>query len=244
VPGDGAVAAGTIDPAGATTVELVASTPTVAFRPSLVDGRPVSARVRLRNVTRRPLVLTIAPEQRTRSGVTVSASPGGRTLRAGAEVDVRLTAEIRNRPRAPGALTGVLRIRIRAGGVLRVPWAIAFPATDRPLLDGVRLSAARFAPSDVRPVVLSLVAGRVDGSIERPQLLPLETLTIDLYRGRRNLGRLVDMRDVLPGRYAFGLTGRGPRGARLASAAYELAIVATPVGGGVSEEQRVSFRIR
>jgi hypothetical protein len=125
-----------------------------------------------------------------------------------------------------------------------VPWAIAFPATDRPLLDGVRLSAARFAPSDVRPVVLSLVAGRVDGSIERPQLLPLETLTIDLYRGRRNLGRLVDMRDVLPGRYAFGLTGRGPRGARLASAAYELAIVATPVGGGVSEEQRVSFRIR
>jgi minor extracellular serine protease Vpr len=239
-----AVAAGTIDPGGATTVELVADTPTVAFGSSFVDGKPVTARVRLRNVTRRPLVLSIAPEQRARSGVTVTARPAKRTLRAGAELDVRLTAKLGKRPQPPTALTGVLRVRIRAGGVLRIPWAISVPVADQPLVDGLRLSAARFAPSDAQPAVLSLVAGRVDGSTERPQLLPLETLTISLFRGRRDLGRLVNMRDVLPGRYAFGITGRGPRGARLAAARYELSIVATPVGGGAAEEQRISFTIR
>ncbi len=244
VRGLSGVAAGAIDPARATTVELVADSPTVPLGVSLPGRKRVQGTVTLRNVSRRSLSLTVVSGAKTRAGVTVRAAPAKRTLRPGRSVTVRLAATIAARPSAPGVLTGTLRVRIRAGGALRVPWAIAVPVTGRPLLDGIRLSTASFAPSDARPAVLSLVAGRVDGSIDRPQLLPLETLTIDLYRGRRNLGRLVHLRDVLPGRYAFGITGRGPRGARLAPAAYELAIVATPVSGGAPEEKRLPFRIR
>ena len=238
------VVAGAGDPARAATVELVADPPTVSFGSSVPGESELRGTVTLRNVSRRPLGLTVVSGTRTRAGVTVTATPSARVLRPGRTVTLRLTAQLAARPKAPGALVGTLRVRARAGATLRVPWAIAVPVTGQPLLDGIRLSVAAFAPSDARPAVLSLVAGRVDGSVDRPQLLPLDTLTIDLYRGRRNLGRLVHLREVLPGRYAFGITGRGPRGARLAPAAYELAIVATPVGGGPREEQRVPFRIR
>jgi hypothetical protein len=54
---------------------------------------------------------------------------------------------------------------------------------------------------------------------------------------------LARLRDVLPGRYAFGLTGRGPRGASLARGAYTLRIVALPPDGP-AEAEVVGFRIR
>ena len=79
---------------------------------------------------------------------------------------------------------------------------------------------------------------------ERPQLLPLELLDVELYRGRRRIGQLARLRDVLPGRYAFGLTGRGPRGARLPPGAYVAPRVGTPVGGGPPTSVDVAFRLR
>jgi hypothetical protein len=92
--------------------------------------------------------------------------------------------------------------------------------------------------------VLSFVAGRVDGTAERPQLLPLERLEIDLVRGERRLGTLARLRNVLPGRYAFGLTGRSPAGRRLRTGSYAVRIVASPVGGGEQAVTIVPFRIR
>jgi hypothetical protein len=91
--------------------------------------------------------------------------------------------------------------------------------------------------------VLTVVAGRIDGSAERPQLQPLSELTIDLYRGDRNLGRLALVRDVLPGRYSFGITGRGINGGRLPPGPYVLRLTAIPVGGGATDEQLVPFTI-
>ena len=76
--------------------------------------------------------------------------------------------------------------------------------------------------------MLTLVAGRVDGPPERPQILPLARLDVELYRGKRNVGRLVRLRDLLPGRYALGVTGRGPQGATLRSGAYVIRIGARP----------------
>jgi hypothetical protein len=48
---------------------------------------------------------------------------------------------------------------------------------------------------------------------------------------------------VLPGRYAFGLTGRGPRGGALAKGAYRLRVLAVPPDGP-AEAETVNFRIR
>jgi hypothetical protein len=36
------------------------------------------------------------------------------------------------------------------------------------------------------------------------------------------------LRDLLPGSYSFGITGRGPTSARLAAGAYELRLAAWP----------------
>jgi hypothetical protein len=91
--------------------------------------------------------------------------------------------------------------------------------------------------------VLTVVAGRVDGSAERPQLLPLASLAIELYRGDHYVGRLALVRDLLPGRYAFGITGRGPGGRRLPPGAYALRLTATPVDGGATDDQVVPFAI-
>jgi len=51
------------------------------------------------------------------------------------------------------------------------------------------------------------------------------------------------LRDVLPGRYAFGLTGRGPRGGALAKGPYRLRVLAVPPDGP-AEAETVTFRIR
>jgi hypothetical protein len=114
----------------------------------------------------------------------------------------------------------------------------------RPLLREVRLSRAAFAPSDNDPVVLSFAAGRVDGTAERPQLLALERLDVVLYSGGRTRGRLARLRDLLPGRYAIGVTGRDALGKLLSPGAYELRLVALPAGGGRIERVTVPFRVR
>jgi hypothetical protein len=63
--------------------------------------------------------------------------------------------------------------------------------------------------------------------IEPVGVLELELWTAD---GRR-LGVLARLRDVLPGRYAYGLTGRGPSGRLLAEGSYVLRLRAHPVDG-------------
>ena len=174
--------------------------------------RPRPAPSRLRNVSRRPLVVRLRQGAAT-TGVRVTTSRERVVLQPGAAAEIAVTVEAAVRPAAPGALAGALRASVVRGGPrLRIPWSVAVPVTREPVVSRVRLSSRSFRASDARPAVLSLVAGRVDGSRERPQLLPLELLDVELYRGRRRIGQLARLRDVLPGRYAFGLTGRGPLG--------------------------------
>jgi hypothetical protein len=127
--------------------------------------------------------------------------------------------------------------------VLEIPWTIAVPLPKPDLLPAARMSSRAFKPSDAEPAVLTVVAGRVVGSAERPQLLPLRLLTLDLVRNGKDVGRLAQLRDVLPGRYSFGITGRGPRGRRLPAGRYELRLTAVPVGGAATDQRVVGFTI-
>ena len=52
------------------------------------------------------------------------------------------------------------------------------------------------------------------------------------------------MRDVLPGHYVFGLTGRSPAGATLAPGDYRLRITAYPSGGGKISKRSLRFTIK
>jgi hypothetical protein len=238
----GGAGPGHVNPSAASAVELVADPPVLAL-PALVGAkRGAVAKVVLRNVSRRALPVRLQPGAAA-AGVRVRVRPERVVIRPGSRVRVTVAMTARVRPAAPGALEGMLRAVVGPGTRLRIPWTAAVPVA-LPAITRATLSSAEFAASDRTPAVLSLVAGRVDGSVERPQLLPLARLEILLYRGKRLVGTLVRLRDVLPGRYAFGVTGRGPRGGRLPAGGYELRIVGVPVGGGKRTVVGIPFRLR
>ena len=60
-------------------------------------------------------------------------------------------------------------------------------------------------------------------------------------KGKR-LGLLARLRDLLPGRYAFGLTGPRPGGSVLAPGRYRLRVFAWPTGGGAPTSARSTSR--
>jgi hypothetical protein len=241
-PGVGA-AAGLLNPSAAAAVELVADPPAVGLGVALAENTSVRRQLTLRNVSRRKLDLTLEPGTADAADIVVEVLPHAATLRPGASLRISVAATVPLLPRAPAALGGALRVKVRGGTTLQIPWAIAVPPAKRDLIPVARLSSRTFAPSDVEPAVLTVVAGRVDGTAERPQLLPLEQLAIELYRGDKYLGRLALVRDLLPGRYAFGITGRGPGGRRLPPGDYALRLTATPIDGGGTDEQVVPFTI-
>lgn len=242
-PLPGADVAGTIDPSAAAAAELVVEPPTaglgVVLRARTETGRTLT----LRNVSRRPLEVVVDTGRVKATGVRITVAPRRLRLRPGAERELAVTARVRVRPTPPGALRGSLVLRVRNGRWLRIPWAVAAPVVRAPLVSRLVLSREAFEPSDTEPAVLAFVAGRVDGTRERPQLRPLAELAVDLYRGRTLVGTLARIRDVLPGRYAFGLTGRGPRGGRLRAGVYEIRVVGTPLDGGAPSESRAQIRI-
>jgi hypothetical protein len=100
-----------------------------------------------------------------------------------------------------------------------------------------QLSHDRFAPSESASAVLAFRAGwiapRAGGdTIEPVGILDLELLTA----AGRPLGVLARQRNLLPGRYAFGLTGRGPDGRPLRPGRYVLRLAARPVDAEDGEE--------
>jgi len=232
---------GTVDVAAASGTEVVVTPPAIAFGVPLGVGNQVNADITVRNVSRRRLAITLDPAE-TGSGARLEMLPDSLLLLPGESASVGVFGRVPTLPKAPGGLTGAFRVVPRFGAPFRVRWAIAVPVQGKPLLDQVRLSQTTFAPSDANPAVLSFVAGRVDGTDDSPQLLPLSELRLDLYHGDRLLGTIARVRDVLPGRYAFGLTGRGPLGRRLPRGDYSVHLVATPVTG-IPDEQTIEFRV-
>jgi hypothetical protein len=238
----GAVGTGLVDAGAAAAVEVVADPGTAALGIAPPDG-PARRFLRVRNVSSRPLSVGLSADPRTAGAGQIDLSPRSLELRPGQAARVALSVSLAGRPRSPTAVRGTVRLKPANGLWLRVPWALALPASERDLVARVRLSKRSFEPSDDEPAVLSLAAGRVDGTVERPQLIALERLELELYRDGRRVGLLARVRDLLPGRYAFGLTGRDALGKRLAPGEYELRVVAWPVGGGEPDEAGVAFAI-
>ena len=76
-------------------------------------------------------------------------------------------------------------------------------------------------------------------------MLPLSRLDLELWsvdKGR--MGLLARLRDVLPGRYSFGVTGRDPVGAVLPSGDYQLRLVAFATDLGPPTIRTVGFTIK
>jgi hypothetical protein len=173
----------------------------------------------------------------------VTADPPRVRLRPGERVKVTLTARVSFLPRGLAAIEGRALLVVAGGGRVVVPWAVSLPSGRAPLLTGVRLSVRSFRASDAAPAVLTVRAGQVQDLAGRRQLRPLSRLDVQLWHAGKPIGLLARIRDVLPGRYAFGLTGRGPRGGRLPLGEYSLRLIAVPPVGR-AERATVVFRIK
>jgi len=215
-----------VEGAGAVRTAAAATAP-VAATPALVsldrDGRGSFA---LTNVSRSAQELTLdAPG----AGV----APRAASLASGASIQVAV--------RSARTAQGAVRVRASGRAAIAVPWSRR--AAQRPvaLLGRVSLSARVFSSADTAPATLTVAAGSAGG---RGGVVPLARLDLVLLRGGRRLGVLARLRDVLPGRYRFGLTGRGPDGAVLRNGSYAVEVVAIPVDRGSPARRKLRFDLR
>ena len=132
-----------------------------------------------------------------------------------------------------------------AGGqALRIPWVVPSEPPAGSLLPHAGLDDTSFAPSDVTPAVLAVQVGRLDTRAGL-QIEPVARLDVLLYTAAGAfVGLLARERDLLPGSYQFGITGRSPTGSTLSSGRYELRLVAWSPGGGAPSRARVPFSIQ
>jgi hypothetical protein len=235
--------AGVVDTAAASASEVIADPAAVGFGAADKPGWKAVRRIVVRNVSSRRVAVEVAAAVEGIAGVSVTAKPTRLRLPPGTDAMLTLTARVSFVPRTLGAIEGRARLEVSGGGLVYVPWAVAFPAPGAGLIGRVTLSTRSFRASDRAPAVLTVQAGQVRDLAGRRELRPLTRLDVELWRGRERVGLLARLRDVLPGRYAFGLTGRGPRGGPLARGSYRLRVVALPPDGP-AEAENVSFRIR
>jgi hypothetical protein len=221
--------AGGIDPAAASTAELAVEPATVAFGRAGRAGWSSAQVLTVKNLSSRPLEVGfgLVPDQAGAPKVSFAAQPAHLSLGPGASSTVQLSvtaaAELGH-----GA-SGVVVVSARGAGAARIPWAIA-PRPQGDLVDSVSLSNWEFSPSKTAPAVLAFRAGRAVAGPEGEQIEPVGLLDLELWtpKGKR-IGVIARLRDLLPGRYAFGLTGRGPDGKVLAPGTYVLRLRAQSV---------------
>ncbi len=239
--------AGRVDAAAAAAGELAAAPATLALGRANRAGRHLSATFTLRNLSAHALNVRfgIRTEDDGAAAVSLSVRPRRVLVQPGRSATVHVHAVTRSRPVGTGAADGAVVARVEGGAELRVPWAIDFRPAPVGLIRSASLSARTFAASDTAPALLSIDAGRLLEVSGRPAIVPLRRLDVELWRaGGTEVGLLTRMRDVLPGRYRIGLTGRGPAGRRLAPGRYVLRIVAYPVGSGSISSRKLGFTLR
>ena len=239
--------AGNVDVGAAVAGELAASPGTLALGRSSGAGWRVKASFTLTNLSTRGVRATIAVRTQDEGAAAVDfiLSPNHVSLRPGHSVLVHLNALTASAPAGSSTADGTIVVSIDGGGGVHVPWAIAFGPDDVDLIAHATLSAKSFKASDITPALLSIDAGRVLGVAGRPDIRPLALLDVDLWRadGTR-IGLLVRLRDVLPGRYTFGITGRDPAGQLLPPGDYVIKIVGYPVEGRPLSRHRLPFTLR
>jgi minor extracellular serine protease Vpr len=233
---------GVVDAARASVAELVADSASLSFGRGAGDGWQGRRTLTLHNMSSRPLLVDATVRARGR-GVVVRLSPKRLRIRSGQAARIRVTARVAEVARQD-VVGGLIRIAPRGSQPLAVPWAVLLAAPPKDLIGPVELTERSFAPSDLTPAVLSIRLGTIERERGRDALQPVRRLDVLLHDEEGEpLGLLARLRDVLPGQYAFGLTGRGPDGTRLSAGRYELRLIAWPAAGGQPARRTVRFAV-
>jgi minor extracellular serine protease Vpr len=240
-----AVGAGTLR-LGASAVGEVATDPaTIGF--GIWGGSHWHATrfVTVRNVSSRRLELSISAVSNGDSeALHFTVSPKRMLVGPGRARRVKITVRAPAKPDAD-VVTGTIRVAAAGSQTLHVPWALQFVQPKANLLAHVSIDQKSFPPSDTSPAVLSVQAGALvqDHGVE---IEPVARLDVLLYRSSgRFVGVLARLRDLLPGNYSFGITGRGPSSVKLPPGGYELRLAAWPTLPNDAKPSRaqVSFTI-
>jgi subtilisin family serine protease len=240
----GAQGAGRLDPGAAAAAELAAAPASISFGRGGGDGWHTSRAVLVRNVSTRPLTVYAAPPRRRQPQIALDVRPRRFTIPAGGAASLALRAHVVGLPRA-AASGGLLTLAPVGGAAVRIPWGVVVDTGKPQLLGAPSLSAASFRPSETSPALLSIRIGQVLSLQGRPAVQPVLVLDVELRDGSgKRLGLLAEQRDVLPGHYTFGLTGRAPGGKVLRPGQYRLRLVAWPTAGGRPSVRSVAFRIQ
>jgi len=236
---------GLVDVGASAAAELAADPTTLAFGPAARPNWNSVQKLTIRSLSSRRLDLRVALPQTGGAGLALTASPDRFRLRPGGKVTIQVKASFQGTP-APGApAEGAIQIGSRSTLPLRIPWAIPFGRYTGPLLSSVSLSKTSFKPSDTTPAVLSFRAGALSPGTGGTEVHPVGRLDMVLANSSgTHLGLLVRMRDLLPGSYAFGLTGRDPNGNTLPAGDYTLALAAIPPDGSRATYRKVVFTIK
>jgi len=235
--------AGLLDVGAARAAEVAVLPTTLNFGRVTKPGWHAARKLILRNLSTRPLRLELAADERDNGGgrgLVFAFAPAELLVPPGGigRVFVAVRSLSSTEPRVEGQLS----VRPRGSEAIHVPWLVTQQPRRDPLLAGIRLSATSFKPSDNAPAVLSFQAGRIaaGGQVEPVALLSLELRG----PGGKKLGTLAELRDLLPGRYAFGLTGRDAKGDELDPGRYRLRLAAYPTGAGPPSRASVAFAVR
>jgi subtilisin family serine protease len=231
----------------AAAAEIATEPTSLAFGNARAAGWQSVQLVVVRNVSTRTLRVRLSVERDAEGAAAVLFAVPQRvlTLPPGGSRRVRITARVSSPPAGTAPAEGQLVVKPVGGSPLRVPWAITFDPAPDTLLGPLSLSSTSFSPSDSAPALLRFQAGRVlsDGALDA--VAPIALLRLDLLRGDGSLvGNLATLRDLLPGRYAFGLTGRGPVGNQLVKGKYLVRVTAVPSLRGPASRAKVAFTIK
>jgi subtilisin family serine protease len=236
---------GLLDLGAASAAELVAEPTSLALGEAERRGWSGTEHFDVRNLSSRRLRVRISVGRLGEvGGVALAVSPAAVTLPARGGTRIFLAARLAYIPPGKRTITAALELRAGGGAPVKIPWTIMLGPAPRGLLGGVRLSTDRFRPSDSAPALLELRAGRLVDRRGLSEVLPVSYLDLELWRGKERMGRVSRQRNLLPGRYTYGLTGRGPRGRRLSPGRYELRVLAYPPGDGPPSRENVEFTIR
>lgn len=224
---------GLVDPGPAASAELAVEPATLAFGRAEGATWSTTRTLTVRNLSNRRLEVGfgLVPDAADAPPLSFTAAPAALALRPGEARAV--TIGVGADGEMPAGAGGILIVSADGAQPARIPWAVARRAAERaPLVGDVQISHESFTPSDLAPVVVAFRAGRVDRTGDGEMIEPVGVLELELWTadGRR-LGVLARLRDVLPGRYAFGLTGRGPSGGVLPEGSYVLRLHGHPVDG-------------
>ncbi len=233
--------AGLVDLRSAAQLELVAEPALVSF--GAVTG-PVGAEraLRVTNLSTRVLSVSIGSTAIAPKGVEITVDPQRVRLRPGRNATVVVRADTADLSDEAGAATGELVLRVADSPEVRVPWTVAVPPPVD-LVSRLAIVPTGTRVSDATPAALSFVAGSVSASPD-PQVRAVELLEVELWRNGERVGLLTRRRELLPGRYTFGLTGRGPTGARLGRGTFTIRLVAHPGDGTRRQTDTIEYRVR